>query len=426
MIGRGGLAAQTVILVVAGAASQALYAVLVALVANRAGPAAFGLAAGAMGVGGMLVGVVDFGFNAFSLRELAAGRISEESYWNRLRVLFAVAVAGALVISMAALATPWPELGLVVALVLLSRTAINGVVVPLRAARRVTKVAAVLLLERLVALVLAVVLFTTTAVGALPTLWWSLIGGAFAACAAGVLLGGPPRLRWVPTGLTAPWRATAGYGRFSLAVSATSLDVTLLAATGGSAQAGIYSAVSRWTQPVQFFAQAYSSAAAPAIAQASSSRVAVQAVRRSLWLLCGAVVTCAVLVLLAPTAVSLVLGDTYRQSADVLVVLSIGAAVVVVNQPLATFLQARGHENVVGICTVGTVSLQLVGVCVTAGPFGAQGAAWSYGVGQLTLTVLLGAYASLLVRRHRRDGADRSTPGAREPVLAADARGAGT
>ncbi|MEU3453726.1 oligosaccharide flippase family protein [Micromonospora sp. NPDC006766] len=425
MIGRRGLAAQTVVLVVAGAGSQTLYAIVVALVASRAGPAAFGSAAGAMGVGGMLVGVVDFGFNAFSVRELAAGRITEESYWNRLRVLFAVAVAGALGITLAGVSTSRPEFGLVAALVLLSRTAINGVVVPLRAARRVVKVAAVLLLERLVTLVLAILLLATTAAGALVVLWWSLAVGALAAVTAGVLLGDPPRPRWVPTGLTEPWRATAGYGRFSLAVSATSLDVTLLAATGGSTQAGIYSAVSRWTQPVQFFAQAYSSAAAPAIAQASSSRAALHAVRRSLWLLCGAVVTCGALVALAPTAVSLVLGDTYRQSAGVLMVLAIGAAVVVVNQPLATFLQSRGHEKMVGNCTVGTVTLQLVGVCLTAGPIGARGAAWAYGAAQLALTVLLAAYALLLVRRQRRSGGDRPRPGVRVPALAADARGAG-
>ncbi|MDG4801824.1 hypothetical protein [Micromonospora sp. WMMD980] len=421
MTRRRGLAAQTVVLIVAGAGSQALYVVLVALVAGRAGPAAFGMAAGAMGVGGTLVGVVDYGFNAFSVRELAAGRISRQIYWNRLRVLFAVTIGVALVIVITGVAIGRSDLGLMAALVLLSRTAVNGVAVPLRAARRVVKVAVVFLLERLAALTLAMALLATSTVSAVTVLWWALAAGGLVAVTTGVFVGDPPRPRWMRTGLADPWRATGGYGRFSLAVSATSLDVTLLAATGGSTQAGIYSAVSRWTQPVQFFAQAYSSAAAPAIAQASSSRAAWDAVRRSLWLLGGAVVSCAALVALAPAAVSLVLGDTYRQSAGVLTVLAIGAAVVVVNQPLATFLQSRGHEKVVGTCTVGTVALQLAGVWLTAG---ARGAAWAYGVAQLALTALLGVYALRLVRRQRRAADGAPGAGVPEPALA-DVRGAG-
>jgi O-antigen/teichoic acid export membrane protein len=264
----------------------------------------------------------------------------------------------------------------------------------------VVRVAIVTVVDRASSLIAFAVASMGLSLSALTALWWSLGIGAGIAGAVGLALanGGAELLR--RTTLRNPWADVAGYGKFSLAVSATTLDVVVLGLAGGSVQAGLYGAVGRWTQPVQLLSQAFSSAATPFIARARSARAAFEVVGKSIWILGLGVASCLLIIITAPTVIPALLGPSYRTSAPALAVLAAGAAVVVVNQPLATFLQSRGYDQFVGRWTTVTVLLQLVGVWLAAHSLGALGAAVSYALSQVALTLVLVLGAGALMRGH--------------------------
>ncbi|MFD0821320.1 lipopolysaccharide biosynthesis protein [Micromonospora zhanjiangensis] len=196
-----------------------------------------------------------------------------------------------------------------------------------------------------------------------------------------------------------PWSAVGGYGTFTLAVNLGALDTVVLGIAGGSAHAGMYGAVSRWTQPVQLLSQSYGAAAAPVIAAAGSAREAVRRTRGSLWLIGVGVAVCALLAAGAGRLVPVLLGEGYRDAAPVLALLSASAAVVLVNQPLVALLQARGYDRLVGRATMTAVLAYLCGVWALAGSWGADGAALASLLAQGALmTTLAFGVAVLLLR----------------------------
>lgn len=393
------LTGHTFVVATSTAISQVLYAFLITLVASRAGPADFGDAAVAMGCGGFFAGILDFGSTSYAVRELAAGRMTQVRYWDCLRGKLAVCGLGTAAIAVVGYVASIPELGVVAALTMVGRTLVMGVTVPPRAGRQFLRVAVVTLMERVSAVLIFVLLFMGLAPNVITALWWSLGLGAAIASLVGLALAGVKAESLRRFKLRNPWEGVAGYGTFSLAVSACTLDVVVLGFAGTSAQAGVYGAVGRWTQPVQLLSQALSSTATPFIAGARSTRAAFESVRGSMWVLALGVATCGLIVTLAPTVIPAVLGNGYLPSVRVLSILTVGAALVVVNQPLATFLQSRGYDKFVGVCTIATVILQLVGVWLVASSLGAVGAALCFGLAQLILTIALIIGARSLIRR---------------------------
>jgi O-antigen/teichoic acid export membrane protein len=321
----------------------------------------------------------------------------------RTKVVVALLVAGA---SLGiGLALSHPSLAGMVALVTVSRILLLGVGVPLRATHRVGRAAVVVLVEK-ASWLAGFALLSAVPVGPLPAFWWSMAISTVIATAVGLALSGGARAFLGGVRLRSPWPGEAGYGTFSLAVSLSLLDVALLGLAGGSAPAGVYGALSRWTQPVLLLSQTFSAAATPFIAGARSSSAAFRTIRGSLWIPALGFAVCLGMVALAPVAVPLLLGPAYRGAAPTLAILAAGAAAVVVCQPLATFLQARGHARLVGRSTMVTVLLQLGGVWLTAGSLGATGAALAYATSQVLLLLVLAAGCAALIPARRRSRDD--------------------
>lgn len=389
------LAGQSFMLAGSTAFAQVLYVVLTTLMVSRSTPSEFGAIAIALGAGGFLAGIMDFGFTAFSVRELAAGRMSYPIYWLKLamKISFVAGIAGIALIGMLFSS---PSLGVTIAIVAIGRTVVMGVNAPLTAEQKFSHVATVLVAERTVALGFFLICWFALPSEIIPGFWFATALGSAAAGIFGLAFGYCSRQ--LPKGWSAksPWTGVAGYGAFSLALSGSMLDVVLLGLCGGSLQAGLYGAVSRWTQPVMLMSQAFSSAIAPTVGSASSSRAAFEAVRSYLWIPTVGLFACLTLVIFSPVAVPLLIGEDYLGSGPVLVTLAIGAGAVLINQPLATFLQYRGHDRLVGAAFAATVLFHLLFVLVASKSFGAFGTAVSYASSQAALMAILGVAAVLL------------------------------
>ncbi|MGC4805888.1 polysaccharide biosynthesis C-terminal domain-containing protein [Micromonospora sp. DT233] len=418
---RGGLTRQTLVLAGATAVSQLGYAGLLVVVAKHAGPADLGAATAAIGLGSFLGGLLDYGFTSYSLRELAAGRMATVEYWSRLRAkLVLTAAVGLAAVLVAVVALPDPGLVVGAAVVAFGRILVLGVTIPNRADRRVASIAGVTVLERVVALVTYLVVDAVRPGDPVSALWLALgLGTLVAGCCGLLLTPGGHRLV-TSRRLVNPWSAVAGFGSYALAVSACSLDTALLGLAGGGVQAGLYGAVSRWTQPAQLIAQSYAMAAVPPLAAAQSTRAAARIVRNSLAFLLLGVAACAALAAAAPALVPLVLGESYRGSAPVLVLLAGSAAVVLLNQPLLTVLTSRGRDRFVGRATVVTVAAQLLGVWLLAGPAGALGAALAALLSQAALTVVLAVGLARLIHGESAPDTAAPTPAPAAPVAPAE------
>ncbi|WP_320066987.1 lipopolysaccharide biosynthesis protein [Micromonospora sp. RTGN7] len=404
---RGALTRQTLALAGSTAVSQLIYAGLLTVVAKHAGPADLGAAAAVIGLGSFLGGLLDYGFTSYSLRELAAGRMSTVEYWSRLRTKLALTVAvGLAAVLVAGVTLPDPGLVAGGAVVAFGRILVLGVTIPNRADRRVGRIAVVTVLERVVALVTYLIVTAVHPVDPVSGLWLSLGLGTLVAGLCGLLLTAGGHELVTSRRLVNPWSAVAGFGSYALAVSACSLDTALLGLAGGGVQAGLYGAVNRWTQPAQMIAQSYSMAAVPPLSAAESTRAAARIVRNSLGLLLLGIVACAALAVAAPALVPVLLGDTYRGSVPVLVLLAGSAAAMLLNQPLLTVLTSRGHDRFVGRAAVVTVAAQLLGVWLLAGPVGALGAALAALLSQAALTVVLAVGLARLIVRETGPDAD--------------------
>jgi O-antigen/teichoic acid export membrane protein len=395
------LAGQSFTLAMATAIAQILYVVLTTMVVSQSAPHEFGTIAIALGSGGFLAGLMDFGFTSLSIRELAAQRMEVAQYWQKLatKLGFVIAIGAAVVLAGTLLSGP--ELGGAIAAVALGRSVVTGVNVPSSARQDFRRVSNVIMAERAVSLILFLLVFFILGVPAVESFWISTCLGSATASLLGLSFA--YRDGDLPRRLSGshPWKGVAGYSTFSLAISAGMLDVALLGLYGGGSQAGLYGAVARWTQPVMLLSQAFSAAIAPTVGRASTSRAAFEVVRPFFWVPSLGVIACATMVILSPIAVPLLIGPEYIDSGQVLVVLTIGAAVVLVNQPLATFMQARGYDRLVGVAAAATVALHLGLVALTAKSFGAVGTAISYTVSQVTLTVILTVAAVIMASDKR-------------------------
>jgi O-antigen/teichoic acid export membrane protein len=263
--------------------------------------------------------------------------------------------------------------------------------VPLRGLGRGDLVAVATLIDKTVAAAVFVILL---AMGASPisALWLCLsVGGLASALLCWRLTPQPSRAILVLRRSTNPWSASGHYGIATVAITAQSLDIPALTIFGGSSAAGIYAAVSRWTQPMGLLASAFSSASAPHIAKAHSAREAWVTARKSIWLLGVAIGLCVLTAILAPFIVETLIGPNYVGSADVLRILALSTVLSIANQPLFVFLQARGFDRPIALITVVSVLVQLSLVALLSGTIHALGAAVASICTQLILFLLMGA-----------------------------------
>jgi len=384
------IGSQAIVLAAATGVAQVIVAVMYIVAARIAGPADYGLTIAAIAVGTALVGYADFGTNSLWVRDLANGGLDVRALSSRARGKLLVATVGGLVLLVGLLFTPFAYYWIAVP-ILLSQLLRQTSVVPLRAAAQSGRVALVAVAERVLGLVVLVGLFAV-GVAAESALWMALTAGSLFASGLARRLTPPslrfaigPRLR-----PSSPYVGARHYGLFTIGVSSQSLDLALLSGVGGAAAAGLYGAVNRWTQPMGLLANAFSTAAIPFVAKSPDTRAALRAVSRGAWLLGLAIAACVIVFFSAPWIVPILVGNQYVGAVSVLQILALGTIPGILNQPLATFLQAIGRDRVVSFVVMGSVVLQLGLILLLAGPFGALGAAGSMLIVQTTLLFLLG------------------------------------
>lgn len=385
--------------------AQIIMALLYILTARSSAPSEFGLVVTAVALGSTAVGVLDFGTNSYWTREMAAGRLSSVLLGERLASKVFYAAVGSSVWT----AVTWiwvPSTSLWMAgPVALSLLVSQSFQVPLRGLGRGDLVAVAVLIEKSAA---AAVFFLVLALGYPPIsgLWFALfLSGLSCAVLCWRLTpeGNRPALRVRST--TNPWAASGHYGIATVALTAQSLDVPILSTFGGASAAGIYAAVSRWTQPMSLLAGAFSSASAPHIAKAHSAYAAWQSAKKSIWLLWAAVGLCVVTAILAPVLVDTLLGPSYTGAGDVLRVLAASTVFAIANQPLYVFLQSRGFDKPIALITILSVLLQLALVAVLSGSMQGLGAA----LAQLCTQIILLASMGCLLASSWRDLRNEAT-----------------
>ncbi|MBT2534313.1 polysaccharide biosynthesis C-terminal domain-containing protein [Arthrobacter sp. ISL-48] len=380
---------QTFMLAFSTAIGQLIVALMFIWTARSEGPEMFGPVVAAISAGSTLAGFVDFGSNSLWVRELATQRMSLASVGHRLASKLAVgalvAVGWSAIFAMVAPATQLWIAGPIAVSVILSQS----FAVPLRAAGRSDLVAIGMLVDRLVAISAFSVLL---AVQIEPTLalWLSMTVGPVTASAVSrwVLSGSQkPTLKFSPQ--LNPWKGSRHFGLSSAAVSAQTLDISIMDFIAGPAAAGLYGAVNRWTQPMSLLAGAFTTASTPIVAQAATWKDAWPKVKRSAWLVLGAVFMCVAVAYLADPLVIILVGPEYADAGKVLQFLALGTIGAVLNQPLASFLQSLGRDRIVSTIVTSGVAVQLALVAFLSLQLGAFGASLAFCALQTMILILL-------------------------------------
>lgn len=385
---RRSLGAQAVVLAAATGLSQIIIAALYVYAARESTVVEYGQAIAAIALGMAAGGLLDFGSNAFWVREMSAGRLTSEAFSNRaswkIALVLVTAAAWAAGGQLLAPGSLYWCSGFIAFGQALSQT----VQARLRARGRAEYAGIVILLDRLTAAVLFLSLSVAN-VGVLEALVVALVlGPTLSGLVANVALLGDGRLRLVLRRPINPWRGSGAFGVASTAFALQSYgDVPLVAWSAGPAAAGVYGAVNRWTQPMALLAQAFTAASAPYVASATSVRAAVRRQLSAAWLPAFAVGTCGAMIVFAPWIVVTLLGNPYVKAATVLRLLAAGTIVHIVAQPFYTLLMVRGHDRA-GATLVGSSVCVTLGLVVVLAPgYGAAGAGVAYVAGQMMLLV---------------------------------------
>lgn len=396
MTKRRSVSTQTTLLSLGTAISQALTAILFIVTARTSQVEVFGLVATSIAGGMVAAGLLDFGFNSLLTRELSSGRVTVTGFESRAKSKLIIGLCVSILWFASTI-----QFGIYQAassLVFLSVLTFQTVLVPLRSESRSSSITLLFILERSSAMVLFLAL-TSLGVVQVQSLIISLLTGTFIAISTTlIILAQAEKQGDKLKGLVWPWRGAKGYGLSSLANAMQQLDLPLLAIFAGPAMAGIYAAVSKWTQPLGIVANAFATAATPFIAKATSTRAAIQEVRKSVWLIFLACCGSTLMIPLAPFIVDQLLGRAYVNSVDVLQLLAFGTIPAILNQVLATGLQARSYDRQVAIINISGVALQLSLIVFTSSYGGALAAAFAYCTLQFGILITL---AITLVRKLR-------------------------
>lgn len=393
---------QAIVLAGSTGAAQAIMAVLYIAAARATAPSEFGLVVTAIAIGTTAVGFLDFGTNSYWIRELAAGRLSAVVHGTRLTSKLVYSAVALTIWSLVTLLWAEPSslwMAAPVAMFLLLNQSLQ---VPLRSIGRGDLIAIAVLLEKAMA---AGIFMALVACGIAPVsaLWVSLsAGGLLCALLCWRMTPQSNRPTIALHLTTNPWSNSGHYGIANVALTAQSLDIPTLSMFGGATSAGIYAAVSRWTQPMTLLASAFSSASAPHIARAQSSHAAWQAAKKSIWLLWLAIALCLGIAIFSPTIVEILIGPGYAGSGHVLRVLAISTVFALANQPLYVFLQARGFDKPIAAITMSSVVIQLGLVAVLSASFHELGAALAFLCTQILLLSSMGIL--LLAKRGQMRG----------------------
>jgi len=400
-----GLSAQAALLAAVSALGQLAMVVAFAVIGRSQGPAVLGEVTVSLAVATIGASLVDFGSNSYWVRELAAMRMTADQFCQRAATKTIVGLMLGFVFTLFPLL--WPELrGYWYAGPLLTISLIVQTIrVPVRA-KQWNRLLSGLILSEKVAM-LGIFLFLAMYVHLAPKVAFVfsyVLGGLLATAIAYFMIRDHYRA-WLPLiNLANVWRGSRYYGLSQMLLSMAGLDTIIGTAVGGSAVAGTYGAVNRWTQPIGLATNAFATLLAPEIAAAKDRKDVWERIRPTLWLPAASVGIAFLMALLADVLVVFVMGISFSASVNVLRVLCIAAALGTANQSIQVVIQSRGRDRQSAQVLVWGICAQLV----VAGPltfrFGALGLALASVLSQV---VFLTGFVAILRRIHLRAGGAR-------------------
>ncbi|MCU6479907.1 lipopolysaccharide biosynthesis protein [Arthrobacter sp. A2-55] len=377
------LSFQSVALAAAAAVAQLLVALIFVLAARGTDPESLGRVVSMIAIGVTLAGIIDFGSNARITRDIARGDQSHQSISRQLmtKILIYSSICILLGLLFGILfdgSEIWP-------CAILAFATITGQTLqsPIRGLRRAHIVGIVMLIDRICVLIVFTCL-TFSGVDSASSLWISLSIGPIVA-AIYSFVSTPKELRpslrqWHAMN---PWVRSVNFGASNIFISLQGLDVTLLKFFGGATAAGLYGAVSKWTQPISIVAGAFASASAPFVAHAGNMKDAWQSMRRAVWMPASAVLIAILIAISAPVLVPILIGDSYVGSGHVLTVLALAAIPAVVNQTFFVTLQNLGRDRAAAVILAVIIVVQLLIIVLFGAVYGAMACAIASLVSQI-------------------------------------------
>lgn len=387
-----GLIAGATWLTVGLGASQAASLLVFVLAARSSDPAEYGRIMAVMTTVIVVTGTMVWGSNLSRTRLLAAGRCDYSSFLRFSVTRNLVFGLAGLMCALVVMALGGDVLlSISLGCLFLTANAPQSVGCWFMAQRDYRWIALTQIISRVCLVCLAVGLAVTghLTAAAVP----AMLAGTYALESL-ILVSALPRerftMRWEN-----PWRGAGAIGTASAVWGLQQLDSPLVALVAGPTQAGYYTSVQRWTNPLGLLATGFSNAALPHLAGARR-RDDVKAVLRASLLMIPVIGAGAlVIIALAPTLVPLLLGSQYAAAVGVLQVLALGAIPRTMNDPLLMTLQGRAAGSLAVFSTSLSAVTVLLAVGVLGSQFGALGAAWGWVLAQ---TITLGIFI-LAVRR---------------------------
>lgn len=360
--------------ILALAAGQGVMGLAFIVIARRLGPEVFGSFAAAYALTLVVGGLLDFGSGQRMTRDLSQGLLrSEFTAWLIKRTAFQLPVALAFSIGLALFFDSLP--GLLVPLCLGSQALTyplsTGAGVAVRALRSPALAAWFAAFGNLTVLGAAVWVSDDRLLGAVAvasTGSWLLTAGLSLATTRRLITHRPLSTK------RNPWKGCVPFGVSGLAYASPGLYIGLIAVGAGPAQAGLAAAVQKWIQPITLIPNGFSTQMFPAFAAAPTDQDALQALRslrRVAWVAFASV---AVLVVFAPQLTQGLLGVAYADTTLILRMYALSILPVILSQPLSTFLQARGHEQIVARTSMSLALVSLPAVYVLSLFVGARAA----------------------------------------------------
>ncbi len=381
----------TVPLVVASGSAQLATAASLAFAARDGSPASFAVLTGGMGAVTISSNFIDFGNNAWTIRETAAGRVTGAEFLPlvRTKTLLALVLALALPLLASLLplsAPPMLELGLGSMLVL--RVLITSYSSLLVGKGRFGSSGAVLASERVIGLIVLLV-GRGAGLNASESLPLALSCGSLAALAFALFRWVTPDMRLSPGPVAAPrllWKRSRSFGAQSVATDALLLDAWIISAVASPATAGLVALASRLTAPAGMVGQALST-----VTLSLRSRQPQASGRGEVLAVLGMAGVMALVAGSSGKWLPAFFGAEYSGAVVPFMLYCASATLTVVNQVFSSRLQAMHRERAVALVVVPGALSALVLMAVGAFMAGAPGAAGGVLAANMGITLALGA-----------------------------------
>lgn len=377
---------------VAQVVSQLALAGVYLLAARAGAPASFGATVAAVGVAVIVVDLVDFGGNLLLTRELASPGAPRNLYVSFLagkaRILAAVVPVWIVVAYSVTGSASIAALGLYVGTLGIAQTGQAA----LRGVHAFGLLSALMMLERITALVVAALVFNLSSHPSVVLAFSLVTASALAACAATLAARGRARVGSLdaPFSLRGWYVRSRGLGLSAVFSDLQALDVILVAVAAGTTAAGYFAAANRLLAVLILVPVNIGYVLLPTLSSLTTDRARRRLTRHAIWL-CVTLVAAVVVIPLTFSGplMALLYGSAYRAAAGALVVYCVAVLLVAVNQPLTVYLQTAGRDLPVGYLMAGLSLVNVPVVLLLSREFGQTGAAGGFLLVQVVLVCCL-------------------------------------